>query len=227
VLTRPFFVVNPTPQTVVQGGTVTFSAVAGPQHPLLPLWYRLVRSGQAFGPTNQSGIFTITNVQPFPNANGFLNQIRIQATNLASGLSGVASLTVNLTILADADGDGMPDAWETQYGFSTTNAADGALDFDGDGMSNHDEYVAGTDPTNPLSVLKLFATAANPALFQFVGQSNIAYTVQYRTNLTAANWISLTNIAAQPNVRTVDVDSASAPVPADQRYFRIATPPLP
>jgi|GEM_PF-1561034 len=43
------------------------------------------------------------------------------------------------------DGDGLPDDWEIRY-FGDTGQ-DAAGDTDGDGVSNLDEYLAGTDPT--------------------------------------------------------------------------------
>lgn len=62
----------------------------------------------------------------------------------------------------DADGDGMPDAWEALYAAGknghaglVAGADDGAADNDGDGRSNWEEYVAGTDPLDENSVFSL------------------------------------------------------------------------
>ena len=46
----------------------------------------------------------------------------------------------------DTDNDGMPDVWETAHGFILSNPADGGTDRDLDGLSNRDEYLAGTNP---------------------------------------------------------------------------------
>ena len=60
------------------------------------------------------------------------------------------------------DRAGMADDWEILHGFDTNNVADAALDSDGDGMSNRDEYNAGTNPTNAASLLKLQMAPAAP-----------------------------------------------------------------
>ncbi len=46
----------------------------------------------------------------------------------------------------DSDDDGMPDVWETRYGLPI-NTADGHLNSDGDTLTNVQEYLAGTNPT--------------------------------------------------------------------------------
>jgi hypothetical protein len=220
VAVRPTFIIQPQPQTVLEGGRVVFTALATPNHPLAPLTYRWIRNGVGIQ-TSTVPILVLTNVQiPIPNP----IPLRCAVTNLATGAGGVNSTNVQLTVLADFDRDGMADAWEVQYGFNTNSVADAGLDSDGDGMSNRDEYIAGTNPTNALSVLKLVLTATNSAVLEFVAQPNIAYTVQYRTNLSSALWNTLTNVPASVVTGTVQVNTPN-PLPERERYYRIVTPP--
>jgi pectate lyase len=46
----------------------------------------------------------------------------------------------------DTDSDGMPDTWESQHGLNPNDPADNALDKDGDGYTNVEEYLNGTNP---------------------------------------------------------------------------------
>ena len=46
----------------------------------------------------------------------------------------------------DDDNDRMPDTWERRFGYDPFNAGEADLDPDGDGISNADEYAAGSRP---------------------------------------------------------------------------------
>jgi len=48
----------------------------------------------------------------------------------------------------DSDHDGMPDEWERQHGLDPMNASDGALDKNGDGYTNLEEYLNSLVPAD-------------------------------------------------------------------------------
>ena len=128
---------------------------------------------------------------------------------------------------ADTDGDGMPDEWELRYGLAPDSAADGSMDQDNDGLSNRDEYLAGTDPTQPLDVLRVDSIlfSAGSATLKFVALSNRTYSVQYRNSLAPGPWSTLVNVNARltNHVETVsDLDAAP-----DARFYRLTTPARP
>jgi hypothetical protein len=75
-------------------------------------------------------------------------------------------------------------AWLQQYGLATDGSAD-ALDTDGDGMNNWQEWRAGTDPTDPSSVLRISSISAtgSVATLRWQSVSGIPYTLEFSTNL--------------------------------------------
>jgi hypothetical protein len=79
-------------------------------------------------------------------------------------------------------------AWLQQYGLPTDGSVDGA-DLDGTGFTVYQDWVAGLNPTNALSVLALFSPTPtnNPAglVIRWESVTNINYFVQRSTNLAA------------------------------------------
>ena len=52
------------------------------------------------------------------------------------------------TPCTDSDHDGMSDVWEEKYGFNPTDSSDSSKDADGDGYTNIEEFLNGTNPIN-------------------------------------------------------------------------------
>ena len=48
--------------------------------------------------------------------------------------------------LKDTDEDGIPDEWEVEHGLDPSDPSDAYADFDGDGLTNIQEYTFGTNP---------------------------------------------------------------------------------
>ncbi len=96
----------------------------------------------------------------------------------------------------DADGDGLPNDWETLY-FGDQTSGVPTIDTDTDTFNNVQEYIAGTDPTNRFSLFEADAVWTNlTGSVQFNSVTNRIYGLYYKTNLFDANWMPwLTNIA--------------------------------
>jgi hypothetical protein len=129
----------------------------------------------------------------------------------------------------DTDGDGLPDLYESLRGFSPTNPADGALDSDLDGLSNAQEYRAGTDPWSAASVLALAQEEWNALTGEFRGRfSAVAgrtYTVQRGDSATFATW---TRVLDHTAAADAEIEFVDTPPPGSGRaYYRVVTPQAP
>lgn len=70
-------------------------------------------------------------------------------------------VTTILPYTGDADGDGMSDAFETQFDL-LLHSEDGNLDADGDGLTNLEEFQVGTHPRDGSSFFRATATSGPP-----------------------------------------------------------------
>ena len=222
VLINPSLLIAPLSQTVVEGGTATFSfSISG--HPA-PFGYFLRKSSSTltgYVSPESSGFLSLPNVQ-LSNAGTY----RIVITNAANPSPGLSLDPVTLTVLSDFDHDGLPDIWESAHGFQTNNAADAQLDSDLDGQTNWQEYLAGTDPRDPLSFLRIenisLGGASNAVVLQFNALSNQTYTIQSRDGSLQSPWTRVADFVAFPTNRLMSFTNTATPFPA--RYYRLVTP---
>ncbi len=83
----------------------------------------------------------------------------------------------------DDDADGLPNGWEQQYFGGPTNAV-ASVDSDLDGLTNLEEYIAGTDPVAAGSVFQITDLSINgPAIVQWNTVSGRLYNVYWTSNL--------------------------------------------
>ena len=99
---------------------------------------------------------------------------------------------------------------------------------DGDTLSNAQEYIAGTDPKDAQSYLRIDAASGDSGgtVLTFVAVSNRTYSIVYRTNVTSGSWLRLIDIA--PPVLTNRSISISNNVGSEaERIYRLVVPKLP
>jgi Tol biopolymer transport system component len=119
--------------------------------------------------------------------------------------------------MPDSDDDGMDDDFEvTYFGNLSRN---GAGDFDADGHSDHEEFLAGTNPTSDASILRVISISAPGTTTRQLVWSAVpgrTYAVQYRDSLEGS-WSTLAGTvrAASSTAGRLDTTAAAG------RFYRV------
>jgi hypothetical protein len=111
--------------------------------------------------------------------------------------------------------------WLQQYGLPADGSAD-YIDSDLDGLNNHQEYVAGTNPTNAASVLRLtIRSNSPPVVVRFSSSAARYYTLLSCSNLTASSvWTAVPGQTNKlGNGGTLTLTDTNPPAPA---FYRVS-----
>ncbi len=166
---------------------------------------------------------------------GFVQADRLVVTNPAARLIHGGGTLIYGTLVLDpnqsAVGDGIPNGWKQQYGFDPFDPAVANADSDGDGMSNLQEFQAGTGPTSSASAFRItgivrtnndlritwFTAAGKTNALQ--GAAGVAGDGSYGTNFT--DLFVVTNTTG-PVTNYLDIGVATN---AATRYYRVRLVP--
>lgn len=127
----------------------------------------------------------------------------------------------------DSDGDGMGDGYEIQN-FGSLRVSNGTGDFDGDGRCDGSEYIADTDPTDPVSRLEVIAFApASPADgsfdLTFTSQPTRFYQIVGRTELNDPSGIDIGAVICAEGLTTLQ----NLPERKEKNFFYTVVAKLP
>ncbi len=127
--------------------------------------------------------------------------------------AGTGTVTIAVTVLTEG-GTSLPLAWEQTY-WPLGGSGGGTNDFDGDGLDNWSEWMAGSNPTNSSSAFRVVspATSLDPSqlVLQWEGRTNREYTVLSSTNLTQDGFVPLTNMMGAAPVMIYTTPAAIHP----------------
>ena len=130
------------------------------------------------------------------------NQAQIQQIELAGTGSFSFGLGFDLTfsdfdndgipddVDPDDDNDGIPDDWEIANGLNPMDAADAALDSDGDNVNNLDEYLADTNPFDGSDYLRVLQVSrqGNDVHVRFPSKIGRFYYLWYADEVSGGMW---------------------------------------
>ncbi|TVP74818.1 MAG: hypothetical protein EA353_14960 [Puniceicoccaceae bacterium] len=111
----------------------------------------------------------------------------------------------------DADGDGMPDTFELTHGLDPLDPSDAAEDASGNGFTNLQEYIAGTDPQSASDTYRVstVSTSTSDVKLTLEGKAGRVYRLYRSQTLAHDSWQSISTVgplATDQIVEFLDLD---------------------
>ena len=206
--------------TAVEAATLTWAAATG-----TGVTYRVYQGTASAAENFASPVLTTANLSAFvsplyPGSNAPITYYFVARATDTCGNSESNSVEQSVRPLLDPnkdqDADAMLNGFEEQYGFNPFDASDASADADGDGLSNLQESLVGTDPTNSASsflvtsvaregndvrVLWMMGPGKTNALERTAGASG-SFSNNFATIFTVTNTVGTTTNYLDPGAAT-------------------------
>lgn len=134
-----------------------------------------------------------------------------------------SDLHANTIACPDKDGDGMSDAYEMFY-FGNLTFANATSDFDGDGQTDRQEHLAGTDPGDRDDFFRIISRTydllTSEVWFTFTSKPNRLYSIQHNSSLSGA-WEDSNLGTITPSAGSTTSPDAVTFEAGPTRFFRV------
>jgi len=192
-----------------------------------PHWVRLTRTNDSFTAyesANGTNWAQVGNSITLTMSSNTVVGLAVSAVNDgALNTSTFDFVRVNSAATTDSDSDGMPDSYEIANMFNRFDPTDASQDADGDTMTNLHEYLAGTNPRNANSALRItrLNRLNNNLVLSFLAGTGKTFAVERGTNVPVLTWLNLTNVNSGTS-SNVTVTNAAPPA---RGFYRVRVVP--
>ena len=191
----------------------TITATAGSHGAIQP-------SGLVSVPAGSTTNFLITPDLYWHVADVTSNGVSVGAVTSFTWPNVTADGSLACTFAPDLAAGGTPHWWLAAFGWTDNFDIAEASDTDGDGYTAGQEYLAGTDPSDASSALRIVEMRTAPPQFTVLSSPNRLYTLYRCTDLTIGNWVPVndqTDLPGTGNLLTLIDPNA----PAGNCFYRL------
>jgi hypothetical protein len=212
----------------VNAATLNWAAASGTPPITYNVFQATTSGAENFATPLLSTGFLSASVPLYPGSNSPITYYFVVRAQSGCNLSESNTVEQSVRPLLDPNGnqngDGIPNGWKQQFGLDPFDPTVAGADPDGDGMSNLQEYLTGTDPTNGASYFHILSIVpqGNDTLIAWMTAGGLTNAVETASDPGGSySNISGNIIITGSGVTTTNYFDAGAITNAPLQFYRI------